>query len=82
MGASGPKRQLYCHRGHPLIAQNAASKGVGMGRRCVACGRAITWLHNQKNRKGEDFTEADVQRLSDYYLKRILPNFKSALTSG
>lgn len=82
MGANGPKRQLFCHRNHPLIGANARTKGVGMGRRCVACGRAISHLHNEKTRKGIEFDESDVQRVSDYKLREILPNYKSALTTG
>jgi len=76
MGANGPHKQAECKRGHRLDGFNAMDHNGG--RRCRACNRAQSQLHNGLKRYGQTFNESDMQRVSDDKYRRI----KSALTSG
>lgn len=62
------RRSKKCRRGHQFIDENLTKAGLREGKRkCLSCARARAKLHWD----GGDYTEAELQELSDEYFARI-----------
>lgn len=66
----------HCKRGHELAGLNLDVRPEGY-RRCIACNRAQTYLHNHLRRYGTQWTEGDLQSLADEKYEEILKGRRS-----
>lgn len=72
MGANGRATQTHCGRGHKMVDPNLLPASNG-GRRCRACNRALSQVHNWLIRKGIFTTAEGLDELADKKYRQLIP---------